>query len=213
MSPYQAFFTGRPTEEIASDLLGRELSCRTPAGLVAGLIVETEAYLGEGDSASHAYNGRRTAYSESLYGAPGTIYVYQIRAHYCFDVAVQDQGEPQGVLIRALEPTVGVELMEQRRHQKGVNLTNGPGKLGQALGIIDRHLDGRPLENAPLTIDLTKKRVPKEVTVTPRVGVNQKGSHAQAPLRFFVAHNPYVSKMLKREADLRSHGWEGEEWR
>lgn len=70
MSPYQAFFTNRPTEEIAKDLLGRELSYQSPAGRVAGLIVETEAYLGEQDSASHAYNGRRTNYSEALYGAP-----------------------------------------------------------------------------------------------------------------------------------------------
>ncbi len=171
------------------------------------MIVETEAYLGEQDSASHAYNGRRTNYSEALYGAPGTIYVYQIRAHYCFDVVVQDQEEPQGILIRALEPTEGLELMEERRHQVGVNLTNGPGKAGQALGLVDRHLDGQPLETAPLSIDLTKRRAPQSIGVSSRVGVNQRGSHGNAPLRFFVDHNPYVSKMLKRDSDLVNHGW------
>ena len=93
LSEYQQFFTGRPTTEIAQDLLGKLVVYDGPDGMTGGYIVETEAYLGENDSASHAFNGRRTGYSESLYGQPGDIYLYQIRGHYCFDIVVQDKDE------------------------------------------------------------------------------------------------------------------------
>lgn len=169
--------------------------------------METEAYLGVADPASHAYGGRRTNYTESLYGNPGDIYVYQIRSHYCFDIVVQPQGEPQGILVRALEPVEGVTLMHANRRQTGVNVSNGPGKLMQALGIQNRQLDGCSLETAPLTIDLTHKWEPKAVTKGPRVGINPQGSTAQKPLRFYVSRNPFVSKMRQKEADKIHHGW------
>ena len=85
LTKYQQFFTGRPTTEIAQHLLGKMVKYKTAAGTIGGYIVETEAYLGEHDTASHAFNGRRTGYSESLYGMPGNIYLYQIRGHYCFE--------------------------------------------------------------------------------------------------------------------------------
>ena len=119
MNDYQRFFTGRPTAQIAQDLLGRTLVFHGNDGNVGGLIVETEAYLGEQDSASHAYGGRRTNYTQSLYGNPGDIYIYQIRSHYCFDIVVQDAEEPQGILIRALEPTLNVEQKRANRRADG----------------------------------------------------------------------------------------------
>lgn len=210
LTKYQQFFTGRPTIEIAKSLLGKQLSYTDEDGnLVGGLIVETEAYLGENDSASHAYNGRRTNYSESLYGNPGNIYLYQIRVHYCFDVVVQDAEEPQGVLIRGLEPTINLEKMIENRGMKGINISNGPAKLVQALGIHSRELDGSPLENSPLTIDITGGRQPQEIVTTSRIGVNLKGKDGRAPYRFYVKGNPYVSGLRKREMNLDNHGWEG----
>lgn len=209
LTKYQQFFTGRPTVEIAKSLLGKQLSYTDTEGhQVGGLIVETEAYLGEHDSASHAFNGRRTNYSESLYGNPGDIYIYQIRAHYCFDVVVQDAEEPQGVLIRALQPTQGVEQMEQNRGMTGVNISNGPGKLVAALGIHSRELDGQPLETSPLTINLTDHfKIPREIVTGSRVGVNLKGKNGKSPYRFYVKGNPYVSGLRKREMDLTTRGW------
>ena len=88
LSEYQKFFTARPTPQIAKDLLGRLLVFHGRKGDVGGWIVETEAYVGEQDSASHAFGGRRTDYSESLYGMPGNLYIYQIRSHYCVDIVV-----------------------------------------------------------------------------------------------------------------------------
>jgi DNA-3-methyladenine glycosylase len=207
MNDYQRFFTDRPTPAIARDLLGRQLIYHGPQGTIGGLIVETEAYLGEADSASHAFGGRRTNYTESLYGDPGDIYIYQIRSHYCFDVVVQKREEPQGILIRAIEPRYNVEQMVQNRGMQGTNVSNGPGKVMQALGIQDRQLDGKSMTTAPLTIDLSNKREPLKIISGPRVGINQQGANAQERLRFYVAKNPYVSKMRRRDADLTNHGW------
>ncbi|QLL78731.1 DNA-3-methyladenine glycosylase [Ligilactobacillus saerimneri] len=208
LTPYQKFFTGRPTPRIAQDLLGTTLYYHGPKGTVGGLIVETEAYLGENDSASHAYNGRRTAYTESLYGLPGTIYLYQIRGHYCLDIAVQAQDVPHGVLIRGLEPCLNPEQMAANRRQTGFAISNGPAKLVQALGINSRKLDGQPLENNILTIDIARHYIPREIAVSSRIGVNLNKKDGNAPLRFYVQGNPYVSQMRKRDMDLSKHGWD-----
>lgn len=207
LSAYQQFFTGRPTVEIARDLLGKLVRYDGPDGMTSGYIVETEAYLGENDSASHAFNGRRTGYSESLYGQPGDIYLYQIRGHYCFDIVVQDQDEPQGILLRAIEPATGVALMTAHRKMTGVNITNGPGKLVQALGIHSRVLDGQPMEFSPLKVELDRFKIPREIITTARIGVNMEEKDGAKPQRFIVAGNPYVSGMRKREMDLNKHGW------
>lgn len=207
MSEYQQFFTGRPTIEIARDLLGKLVRYDGPAGPTGGYIVETEAYLGENDSASHAFNGRRTGYSESLYGRPGDIYLYQIRSHYCFDIVVQDKNDPQGILLRGIEPAIGVDRMAAHRGMHGVNISNGPGKLVQALGIHSRALDGHPMEDSPLHVDLQHFKIPREIVTTSRIGVNMKGKDGAKPQRFIVAGNPYVSGMRKRGMDLENHGW------
>ena len=165
------------------------------------------AYLGENDSASHAFNGRRTGYSESLYGQPGNIYLYQIRGHYCFDIVVQDAEEPQGILLRGLEPAINPDVMVHHRGMSGVNVTNGPAKLVQALGIHSRQLDGQPMEGNQLTVDLEKFKIPREIITAPRVGVNLAGKDGAAPQRFYVAGNPYVSGIRKRDMDLKTQGW------
>ena len=190
--PLPAAFYARNTEAVARDLLGAVLECRTPAGIAAGRIVETEAYVGEHDLACHAAAGR-TARTEPLYGAPGIAYVYFIYGMYwCFNAVTRAENEPSAVLVRALEPLAGIDLMRKRRPKvrRDVDLTNGPGKLCLALGIGRSH-NGRPLQRPPVVIRSGSAVPDSGVTVTPRIGISQA---ADWPLRWFVTGNPYVSK-------------------
>lgn len=186
-------FYDRPTERVARELLGAILECRTPEGVASGRIVETEAYLGEHDRACHAVAGR-TPRTEPLYGPPGIAYVYFIYGMYwCFNAVTRAKGEPSAVLVRALEPLSGIDLMRARRRvrtRRDVDLTNGPGKLCQALGIDSRH-NRASLQSPPIVIRRGVE-IPREaVTVTPRVGISRS---ADWPLRWFVSDSPYVSK-------------------
>ena len=192
---FPASFYDRDTEQVARDLLGAVLRCTTSDGVASGRIVETEAYLGEHDLACHAVAGL-TARTKWLYGAPGTAYVYFIYGvHWCFNAVTRAVGSPSAVLVRALEPMEGVELMRERRgvpHDR--DLTNGPGKLCEALGITGA-LNGLPLNEGPIEI-LRGDPVPDaRVQVTPRIGITKS---AEWPLRWLVRDNPYVSKTPKR---------------
>lgn len=207
MTPYQTFFTNRPTQEIAQTLLGKVLRYDGPNGVVSGYIVETEAYLGQDDSAAHAFKGRRTAFTEPLYGPPATIYIYQLHRQYMFDIAVQDQDVPQGVLIRAIEPKEGLTIMQENRPVAGVNITNGPGKLMQALGVQSKEMNMQPLEQAKLTVDITDGQTPANILSSARIGVNADAKTGLHPYRYYVAHNPYVSQTKKRDMDFTSRGW------
>ncbi|MGF7437470.1 DNA-3-methyladenine glycosylase [Lentilactobacillus senioris] len=208
-SAEMAFFREGTTDQIAQKLLGTTLNYRNPDGqLFSGLIVETEAYLGELDSAAHAFKGRHTAANDPLYGPAGTIYIYSIYGHYLFDVATQEAGVPQGVLIRAIQPTVGIEQMQINRHQTGYNLTNGPGKVMAAFGIHDLNLNGRLAQQPPLWIDYSHPKQPQAIIASARIGVENQGDWASKPYRFLVGGNPYVSKIRKREVDLINLGWQ-----
>jgi len=153
--------------------------------------VETEAYLGPDDPACHAVVGR-TERTWNLHGPPGVAYVYFIYGvHWCFNAVTREEGHGSAVLVRAVEPVRGVELMRQRRGKvrRDVDLTNGPGKLCQALGI-DGALDGARLDRGPLRI-LGGASVPDvDVDATARVGITKA---ADWPLRWVVRGNPYVS--------------------
>ena len=204
----KTFFSGRPTADITKAILGKRLSYQSPQGLLSGIIVEAEAYLGQEDSTAHAFNGRRTPANEALYGEPGTIYIYTLRGQYMFDVAVQEKDNPQGILVRGLEPVDGIDLMTENRQGKtGSDISNGPGKLMQALGIQSKALNLTMVNAGPLSIDLEHGRQPKEIVTSARVGVSKRGDWTEAPYRFYVAGNPYVSGMRKRDMDLDSHGW------
>ena len=186
-------FYDRPTELVARDLLGAILECRTREGVASGRIVETEAYLGEHDLACHAAAGR-TARTAPLYGPPGIAYVYFIYGMYwCFNAVTRAEGEPSAVLVRAVEPISGIDLIRVRRGlRKGrdVDLTNGPGKLCQALGIDARH-NRNSLQSSPVVIRHGVEIPRQAVTVTPRVGISRS---ADWPLRWLVTDNPFVSK-------------------
>jgi DNA-3-methyladenine glycosylase len=191
-SPLPRSFYDRPTEQVARDLLGAVLECRTSEGVAAGRIVETEAYLGEHDLACHAAAGR-TARTAPLYGPPGMAYIYFIYGMYwCFNAVTRAEHEPSAVLVRAVSPVTGLELMHRRRPRarRDADLTNGPGKLCLALGI-DGTMNQVPLQRPPLVIRRGEAVDDSNVTVTPRIGITQS---AEWPLRWFVSDSPYVSK-------------------
>ncbi|HUQ20287.1 MAG TPA: DNA-3-methyladenine glycosylase [Gemmatimonadaceae bacterium] len=185
-------FYNRETEIVARELLGTILECRTEDGLASGVIVETEAYIGEHDAACHAAAGR-TKRTEPLYGPPGNAYVYFIYGmHWCINAVTRAEGLPSAVLIRALEPIDGVALMRRRRAKarNDRELTNGPGKLCAALGI-DRAMNALPLQRYPVVIRAGESISDLGVETGPRIGITQA---ADWPLRFWIRDNPYVSK-------------------
>ena len=185
-------FYDRETEIVARDMLGTILECETDDGVASGIIVETEAYLGEHDLACHASVGR-TARTVHLYGPPGISYVYFIYGMYwCFNAVTREEGQPSAVLVRALEPLDGLDLMHKRRPRiaKDVDLTNGPGKLCTALGITGAHT-GKPLQRKPLVIREGKPIPDEDVEVTTRIGITKS---ADWPLRWIVRGNKFVSR-------------------
>ncbi|HKP94779.1 MAG TPA: DNA-3-methyladenine glycosylase [Fibrobacteria bacterium] len=199
--PLPASFYARPTVEVARDLLGAVLAHRSPQGLAAGRIVETEAYLCD-DPACHAARGP-TRRNQAMFGPPGRSYIYLIYGMYhCFNVVTSPRGVGEAVLIRALEPVAGLDLMARRRGTDSPKaLCSGPGKLVIALGIAGVP-DGSDLRKGPLAIlpaesfprpagDGATSMIPRAVKVTTRIGITQA---AHLPLRFYLEGNPFISK-------------------
>lgn len=182
-------FYGRHTVSVARDLLGYKLVHRSPEGMTAGLIVETEAYL-QGDPACHANRGM-TPRNRPMFGPPGHAYVYFIYGlYFCFNVVSGPVGVGEAVLIRALEPQDGIELMQQRRGRTKISeLCSGPAKLVQAMGI------GRQHNNLDLTGEVLfivgPGQIPQAITATTRIGIKLG---QELPLRFYVTGSPYISK-------------------
>ena len=176
---------------LARDLLGRVLFYKTPEGLLAGRIVETEAYTGEADPASHAYRGR-TARNAVMFGPAGHAYVYfTYGMHYCLNVTAEAPGTAGAVLLRALEPLAGVEMMRARGdHGPESRLLSGPGKIGRAfsLSLAD---NGRDFTRGRLGLAAGTPVPTREVAISRRIGI----SHAvDLPYRFAVDSSPSVSK-------------------
>jgi DNA-3-methyladenine glycosylase len=185
-------FYERETEIVAREMLGAVLECKTSEGLASGIVVETEAYLGEHDLACHAAAGR-TRRTEHLYGPAGISYVYFIYGMYwCFNAVTRRAGEPSAVLVRALEPLDGIALMHKRRPRiKNVaDVTNGPGKLCTALGITGA-MTGKALQRRPLVIRQGEPVADDQIEVTTRIGITKS---ADWPLRWIVRGNRFVSR-------------------
>jgi DNA-3-methyladenine glycosylase len=194
-SPLPSRFYDRATELVGRDLLGAVLECTTAEGVTRGRIVETEAYLGPDDPACHAVAGL-TPRTEHLFGPPGLAYVYFIYGMYwCFNAVTRERGHGAAVLVRAVHPLSGVELMRQRRPKvkKDRDLTNGPGKLCLAMGIVGT-MSGHSLRDGPIVIREGEPVGDDEVVVTPRVGITQA---ADWPLRYLVRDDPYLSATPK----------------
>jgi DNA-3-methyladenine glycosylase len=191
------FYRRGDTLLVARELLGKVLVVPgAGGGRVSGRVVEVEAYVGTDDRASHAYGGRRTARTETMYARGGTAYVYLVYGlHHQFNVVTGAAGEPHAVLLRALEPLEGVDSMRRRRAARDDRaLTSGPGKLCQALGI-DRTFDGEDLTGARVWLEDDGFRVePSSVAAGPRVGVAYAAEDALRPYRFWLKGSAYVSK-------------------
>jgi DNA-3-methyladenine glycosylase len=186
-------FYEQPTAEVARQLLGKYLVRIDAAGVRAGMILETEAYIGPDDKASHASRGR-TVRTGIMFGPAGFAYVYLIYGmHHCLNVVTEREDYPAAVLIRAVEPTEGVELMQKQRPLRDVSrLTNGPGKLCQAFGI-DRRLNGLDLCGESLFIEARGGSL-VDIAVTTRIGVDYAGAWKDKPWRFYIAGHPGVSR-------------------
>lgn len=192
----QDFFTRTDTLRIARDLLGKLLVVPTEDGRrVSGMIVETEAYLGEVDKAAHSYGGRRTARNEITYAAGGHVYVFFVYGmYYQLNLVTGLADHPHVVLIRAVEPVEGIEVMRERRGEmKDKNLTSGPGKLCIALGIT-RELNGEDLMGERIWVEEYRKIKKSEIAVGPRVGIDYAEEFIDMPWRFWVKDNQFVSK-------------------
>lgn len=176
---------------VARELIGKKLVTRLPEGVTGGIIVETEAYMGAADAAAHSYRGK-TERTKIFYGAGGFVYVYLIYGmHLCTNVVANVENVPEAVLIRALEPVDGVELMRRRRGRKNLReLCSGPGKLSQALGVT-KNFYGADLCGEEIFIETTDFQA--QVAATKRINVDYAGAAADYPWRFVAAGNEFLS--------------------
>jgi DNA-3-methyladenine glycosylase len=186
-----AFFR-RPAEVVARDLLGLVVGSTVGDDLTTARIVETEAYLGYEDPASHGYLHRRNARNQALFGPPGSWYVYlSYGVHWCANLVCQRPGLASAVLLRALQPIEGLDIMRRRRGPvPDRELCSGPGKLCQALGIT-LDLDGRAMTESGVVVRRPRSNDESTIAVTPRIGITKA---ADWPLRFVVAGSPWLSR-------------------
>ncbi|MBD3190878.1 MAG: DNA-3-methyladenine glycosylase [Candidatus Heimdallarchaeota archaeon] len=194
-------FYRRNTLTVAGELLGKYLVHNSGEGTTIGMIVETEAYIGPEDKAAHSYKGRRTNRTEVMFGPPGQAYVYLIYGiHFCFNIITNEKGKPEAVLIRALEPVKGLDLMRKRRGFSEITkknkpeLTNGPGKLCNAMGI-DKSLYGADLTGEKLFLAYPPNRPDFEIASTPRINIDYAEEAIDYPWRFLIKGNHFVSNL------------------
>lgn len=196
-----SFYRRTDPLEIAKDLLGKILITRFDGAVTSGRIVETEAYAGIVDRASHAYGDRRTTRTEVMYQRGGTAYVYLCYGiHYMFNVVTNDPGIPHAILIRGLEPLRGLEKMLVRTGKKksDLSLTRGPGNVAKALGI-NSHNSGASLLGRNIFIgDDGFILDQKELLLTPRIGVDYAGDDAKLLYRAAIKSSPYISGTIQQ---------------
>jgi DNA-3-methyladenine glycosylase len=192
-----SFYQRTDVIKIAKELLGKILVTKWNGIETSGRIVEVEAYNGVVDKASHAAGGRRTKRNEVMYGEGGVSYVYLCYGiHHLFNVVTNRQEAPHAILIRALEPIKGIDVMLERTAKKKLDttLTRGPGNVSKALGISFKEHSGLSLLSKELFIagdDFIVKK--KDIVASPRIGVDYAGEDAKLPYRFFIKGNPFVS--------------------
>lgn len=195
-----SFYQQDDVVSLAQQLLGKKLFTQVDGNTTAGIITETEAYFGIEDKACHAYGGRKTDRTATMYLAGGVTYVYLCYGiHNLLNVVTSTEGNPHAVLIRAIEPTDGIDLMLLRRNMTDVkpNLTAGPGALAKAMGI-DRALNAKDLLGNEIWIeDIGFKVDESHIVASPRVGVAYAQEHALLPWRFYIKGNHFVSKPNK----------------
>lgn len=231
MDFYTDGFFLQNTVQLAKSLLGKllivknttenESTTDSEKTTVSGYIVETEAYLGIQDRACHGWGGKKTKKTQALYENAGTIYIYTIHTHKMLNIVACEKDNPQAVLIRAVEPVSGLDIMAQNRKRTpfvpaasfspttgsalDITLTNGPGKLTQAMGIGDIH-NMTMIQTGSLCIDFEHSKTPKAIGTSERIGIPNKGIWTHKKLRFFVQENKFVSGIKKSD-------WQDFPWR
>ena len=196
----ESFYTGTNVVYQAKSLIGKYLFTSIDNAITGGYIVETEAYNGVIDKASHAYGNRLTPRTQTMFMQGGIAYVYLCYGiHEMFNVVTSVKGQPHAILIRAIQPTDGIEIMLFRRNMQTLksNITQGPGSVAKALGI-SRAINAISLQSDTLWIeDRGLSFEDQDIAAVPRVGVDYAGEDALLPYRFYVKGNPYVSKPNK----------------
>lgn len=193
----KSYYNNTDTIFLAEDLLGKVLFTQNDGLLAGGRIVETEAYFGVMDKASHAFNGKRTPRTEPMYRAGGVAYVYLCYGiHHLVNIVTSAAADPQCVLIRGIEPLIGIDVMASRRPvlPENPSFSNGPGSAAKALGI-DASFNDAPLTGDSIWIeDQGLKYSPAQIGKAARIGIAYAQEHATLPLRFFVKDSKYARK-------------------
>jgi len=191
------FYDRNSVVQIAKDLIGKIIITNLDDGLTSGRIVETEAYVAITDKASHSFGGKRTKRNEHMYAAAATSYVYICYGmHHLFNVVTNKKGVPDAVLVRAVEPLQGIDIMLERTGKKKLDntLTKGPGNASRALGINKIH-SGITLTGNTIFLadDNWKAEHEDAIAASKRIGIDSAGADALLPFRFYVRGNKYVS--------------------
>lgn len=193
----RSFYERNDVVDISRDLIGKFLCTNFNGILTSGMIVETEAYNGRTDRASHAFPDVRTKRTETMYGPPGRAYVYLCYGiHHLFNVVTNKEGYADAILIRALKPEKGIEQMLERRDRNKLDpaVSNGPGKLSQALGIKTDH-DRKDLTGEEIWIeDRNIEITDNQILSAERVGIDYAGEDARLPWRFVLKDSRWLSK-------------------
>jgi DNA-3-methyladenine glycosylase len=196
----ESYYHKTNTVGISRDLIGKYLFTCIDGELTGGYIVETEAYTGVNDKAAHSYGGKVTPRTKTMYMQGGVSYVYLCYGiHEMFNIVVGDEGQPHAILIRAIQPTEGLDVMMLRRNLDILkpNITKGPGSVAKALGI-SRKINAVSLQSDVIWVEDRGLTFPDaEVAAGPRIGVDYAGEDALLPYRFYVKGNIYVSKPNK----------------
>jgi DNA-3-methyladenine glycosylase len=191
-----SFYSRKDVVAIARQLLGKIIVTEIDGLVTSGKIVETEAYVALTDKASHSFGGKRTARNEHMYSAAGTAYMYICYGlHQMMNIVTNDKDVPDAVLIRAIEPLEGIEIMLQRtgKVKPDKTLTRGPGNVGKALGIFKHHSGQNLLGKEIYLLDDGYKVTDEMVGISKRIGVESAGADALLPYRFYLKTNQYVS--------------------
>ncbi len=195
MKVLKDFYTGEATNALAKELIGMELYHVSAEGLTSGIIVETEAYCGATDRGCHAWGNRRTDRTEVMFREGGIAYVYLCYGiHQMFNVVTHKGGFPHAILIRALEPIKGLDIMEHRRQTNNrFNLCAGPGNVGKAMGFSTRQ-SGISLLEDTIWIERSASSNKINITESPRVGMHFEGYYKRVPWRFRLSGSPFTSR-------------------
>ena len=196
----RSYYLGSDVVSISKSLLGKYLFTCIDGLLTGGYIIETEAYNGVVDKASHAFGNRKTPRTQIMFEEGGIAYIYLCYGiHEMLNVVTSVEGQPHAILIRAIEPTTGIDIMLARRNMQAIkpNITAGPGSVAKALGI-NRKINGISLQSDTLWIeDKGQSFTDEQIAAVPRIGVAYAAEDALLPYRFYVKNNIYVSKPNK----------------